>query len=107
MTLPLRQPFAPMEALSVDSIPVGEAWRYEPKRDGFRCLAFRDGAKIRPLDEPLFSGIGSVWQAQAENNGEIVVLADGAFSFDALTSYLMGFAGMISQFSATRSQRLR
>ena len=25
MTLPLRQPFAPMEALSVDTIPVGEA----------------------------------------------------------------------------------
>ena len=28
-----------MEARSVDSIPVGEAWRYEPKWDGFRCLA--------------------------------------------------------------------
>jgi ATP-dependent DNA ligase len=46
MTLPLRQPFAPIEAQSVDSIPVGEAWRYEPKWDGFRCLAFRDGAKV-------------------------------------------------------------
>ena len=37
MILPL--PFAPMAARSVDSIPVGEAWRYEPKWDGFRCLA--------------------------------------------------------------------
>jgi len=37
MILPL--PFAPMEARSVDSIPVGEAWRYEPKWDGFRYLA--------------------------------------------------------------------
>ena len=35
-----------MEALSVDAIPVGEEWQYEPKWDGFRALAFRDGAKI-------------------------------------------------------------
>ena len=35
-----------MEALSVDVIPIGEEWRYEPKWDGFRCLAFRDDAKV-------------------------------------------------------------
>jgi ATP-dependent DNA ligase len=46
MTLPLTLPFRPMEALSVDEIPVGPAWRYEPKWDGFRCLVFRDGSKI-------------------------------------------------------------
>src|SRR5262249_30239407 len=43
MTLPLHPPLPPMEALSVDAIPVGEDWQCEPKRDGFRCLAFRDG----------------------------------------------------------------
>jgi ATP-dependent DNA ligase len=46
MALPLRIPFGPMEALSVDTIPVGAAWQYEPKWDGFRALAFRDGDKI-------------------------------------------------------------
>ena len=31
---------------SVDEIPAGDGWQYEPKWDGFRCLAFRDGEKI-------------------------------------------------------------
>jgi ATP-dependent DNA ligase len=35
-----------MEALLVSAIPAGENWEYEPKWDGFRCLAFRDGAKV-------------------------------------------------------------
>jgi ATP-dependent DNA ligase len=39
--LPLRQPFLPMEAKSVEQIPIGGEWQYEPKWDGFRCLIFR------------------------------------------------------------------
>ena len=35
-----------MEAESVDEIPVGPEWQYEPKWDGFRCLVFRDGKSI-------------------------------------------------------------
>ncbi|HEX7860155.1 MAG TPA: ATP-dependent DNA ligase [Verrucomicrobiae bacterium] len=35
-----------MEALSVDEIPTGDEWQYEPKWDGFRCLAFRDGNEV-------------------------------------------------------------
>ena len=35
-----------MEALSVDEIPTGEEWQYEPKWDGFRCLVFRDRDKV-------------------------------------------------------------
>jgi ATP-dependent DNA ligase len=35
-----------MEALSVDEIPTGDGWQYEPKWDGFRCLVFRDGDKV-------------------------------------------------------------
>ena len=44
--LPIRPPFMPMEAKSVESIPEGQNWQYEPKWDGFRCLVFRDGAKV-------------------------------------------------------------
>ncbi len=47
MALPLHLPFSPMEALSVDEIPTGTQWRYEPKWDGFRCLASRDGEEIQ------------------------------------------------------------
>ena len=32
----------PMEAASVDELPEGSDWQYEPKWDGFRALAFRD-----------------------------------------------------------------
>ena len=35
-----------MEALLVDKIPAGPNWQYEPKWDGFRCLVFRNGAKV-------------------------------------------------------------
>jgi ATP-dependent DNA ligase len=35
-----------MEALSVDAIPQGEEWQYEPKWDGFRCLLFATGTKL-------------------------------------------------------------
>ena len=40
--LSLHPPLAPMEALSVDELPKGDCWQYEPKWHGFRCLAFRD-----------------------------------------------------------------
>lgn len=46
MPLALRPPLSPMEALSVEQIPTGEEWQYEPKWDGFRCLVFRDGTKV-------------------------------------------------------------
>ena len=46
MTLPIKRPYPAMEALLVSEIPAGENWEYEPKWDGFRCLAFRDGKKV-------------------------------------------------------------
>ena len=47
MSLPLRYPYPPMEAQSAGALPDGGGWQYEPKWDGFRCLAFRDGARVR------------------------------------------------------------
>jgi ATP-dependent DNA ligase len=83
-----------MEALSVDTIPVGAAWRYEPKWDGFRCLAFRDGDKVelqsksgRSMSRYFPELVGAVGKLKPRNfvlDGEIVVPADRAFSFDAL-----------------------
>src|ERR1700716_1448792 len=35
-----------MEARSVDAIPRGAEWQYEPKWDGFRCLLSRDGSSV-------------------------------------------------------------
>ena len=44
--LPIPLTLKPMEAEPVDDMPRGKGWLYEPKYDGFRCLAFRDGDKI-------------------------------------------------------------
>jgi ATP-dependent DNA ligase len=35
-----------MEAREVDTIPTGTGWLYEPKWDGFRCLAFKAGDHV-------------------------------------------------------------
>lgn len=47
MTLPVPFTLKPMEAEPVDELPGGKGWHYEPKYDGFRCLAFRDSADVR------------------------------------------------------------
>ena len=56
---PMPIPFdsKPMEAEPVDELPGGPGWLFEPKYDGFRCIAFRDGDKVdlqsknqKPLD---------------------------------------------------------
>jgi len=37
---------SPMEAKSRQALPEGGGWRYEPKWDGFRCLAFKAGDRV-------------------------------------------------------------
>jgi ATP-dependent DNA ligase len=38
---PVPVDLPPMEARLVDDLPEGPGWQFEPKWDGFRCLAFR------------------------------------------------------------------
>ena len=40
-------PIESMEALLVDALPEGEGWQFEPKWDGFRCLAFKEAGAVR------------------------------------------------------------
>jgi ATP-dependent DNA ligase len=94
MALALRPPFPPMEALSVDEIPTGTEWQYEPKWDGFRCLIFRDGDTVELQSKSgqaltryfpeLIAAVLSIEATTFVIDGEIVVPVDGAFSFDAL-----------------------
>ena len=37
---------APMEAKLVTGLPTDAGWQFEPKWDGFRCLAFRAGNDV-------------------------------------------------------------
>ena len=94
MARALRPPFPPMEALSVDEIPTGEEWQYEPKWDGFRCLVFRDGDTVELQSKSgqsltryfpeLVEAVRGIKATAFVLDGEIVVPVDAAFSFDAL-----------------------
>ena len=79
----------------VDELPRGD-WIYEPKWDGFRCLAFREGDEIdlrsrhdRPLARyfpELVSGLSELDSASFVLDGEIVVPGPAGLDFDALLS---------------------
>jgi ATP-dependent DNA ligase len=94
MKLEVKPPFPPMEALSVDEVPTGEGWQYEPKWDGFRCLAFRDGDKVelqsksgQPLARyfpEIVEGLRALKAPRFALDGELVIPANGALSFDDL-----------------------
>jgi ATP-dependent DNA ligase len=46
VALPLKPPVLPQLARSRASLPDAEGWAYEPKWDGFRAIAFVDGADV-------------------------------------------------------------
>jgi ATP-dependent DNA ligase len=46
VTLPLTPPIEPQLARPGKELPLGEQWSYEPKFDGFRAIAFVDGAEV-------------------------------------------------------------
>lgn len=83
-----------MEARSVEEIPTGDGWQYEPKWDGFRCVAFRDREQIylqSKAGQPLARYFPDVAAAFAQLpgkhfvlDGELVVPIGGALSFDEL-----------------------
>jgi ATP-dependent DNA ligase len=83
-----------MEALLAEQLPDGEGWQYEPKWDGFRCLARRDGADItltsksgKPLGR-FFPEVVEMLAKLAEPrfllDGELIISVDDALAFDAL-----------------------
>ena len=83
-----------MEALLAAELPAGEGWQYEPKWDGFRCLARRDGAEITLTSKsgkPLGRYFPEVVEILAEVkekhfllDGELVISLDDALSFETL-----------------------
>ena len=98
-----------MEALSVDAIPAGEEWQYEPKWDGFRCLAFRDEDKIElqsKSQQPLARYFPELVRAFSEVkarrfvlDGEIAVPEGTSFSFDALLQRIHPAASRVERLS--------
>lgn len=94
MSLPLAFPYPPMEAKSAEALPDGSSWLYEPKWDGFRCLAFKDKDAVRiqskagkPLGRYFPDIVEALQLLEAKQfvlDGEIVIPVDGRLSFDEL-----------------------
>jgi ATP-dependent DNA ligase len=92
--MPLKPPLPPMEAHSVEEIPAGPGWQYEPKWDGFRCIAFRNGENVslqskagQPLARYFPDIVAALARLRAQQfvlDGELVVPVRGALSFDEL-----------------------
>lgn len=90
----LRSDYAPMEAQPVDSLPTGQAYLYEPKWDGFRCLAFKHDSRVelksrnaRPLDRYFPEVTAALNDLQADNfalDGELIIEHGEDLSFDDL-----------------------
>ncbi|MGO4843867.1 ATP-dependent DNA ligase, partial [Rhizobiaceae sp. 2RAB30] len=69
-------------------------WQYEPKWDGFRCLAFKEGASVdlraksgKPLGRyfpELVERLRSLPSEHFVLDGEIIIEIDGKASFEAL-----------------------
>jgi ATP-dependent DNA ligase len=80
--------------LLVSEIPAGENWEYEPKWDGFRCLAFRDGQKVelqsksgQPLERYFPEIVAALLNLKAKQfllDGELVIPSGEGLSFDDL-----------------------
>ena len=107
MQLPVMPPVKPMLAKAVHEVPREAGLLYEPKWDGFRCIAFRDGAEIElgsRNDRPLtryFPELVELLQAALPDrcvvDGEIVVVTDGGLAFDTLQQRLHPAASRVKK----------
>jgi len=100
-----------MEAKIAGVIPTGPEWEYEPKWDGFRCLAFRSGKEVElqsKAGETLtryFPEIQTtLLQAAASKfvlDGELIVVEHGHLSFDDLLRRIHPAASRVRMLSET------
>ncbi len=109
MSLPLKPPLKPQLARSARDLPEGDGWRYEPKWDGFRIIAFRDGDDVylqsrggKPMDRYFPEVIAQVKAMPAERvvlDGEVVIEIDGVQEFDLLSQRIHPAASRVQKLS--------
>ena len=106
-----------MEARSAESLPnePGE-WQFEPKWDGFRCLAFKEGGAVElkgksgtSLSRFFPEVVATLQDAPFERfvvDGELVIELNGRITFDALQARLHPAASRIRRLSYETPARL-
>ena len=116
--LPLQPPYPAAEAKSVKEVPRGSEWLYEPKWDGFRCLAFRSGDEVvlqSKAGQPLTRYFPEIAEAlrtlparKFVLDGEIVVASPNGFDNAGNTGVALDFDALLQRIhpAASRIQRL-
>jgi ATP-dependent DNA ligase len=114
LDLPIRPPYPPAEAKPVKELPRSPGWLYEPKWDGFRCLAFRSGDEIvlqskagQPLTRYFPEIVAALRDLRARKfvlDGEIVIRApvprrQTTLDFDALLQRIHPAASRVQRLS--------
>jgi ATP-dependent DNA ligase len=99
-----------MEARSVEEIPQGPEWQYEPKWDGFRCILARDAGDIamfsksgQDLKRYFPEIVAAALDLNAKSfilDGEIIVPVEGQFSFDDLLQRIHPAASRVKRLAA-------
>ncbi len=84
----------PMEAKVAAELPTGEGWQFEPKWDGFRCLAYKSGGRVelraksgKSLSRYFPEMVAALERARADEfvlDGELAVPVGDSLSFSAL-----------------------
>lgn len=100
-----------MDANPADQLPKGPEWSYEPKWDGFRCLAFRDGSGValesksqKPLTRyfpELVAALKNLRPGKFVLDGEIAIPVDGSLSFDDLLMRIHPAESRVKKLSET------
>ncbi|MBV9332720.1 MAG: ATP-dependent DNA ligase [Candidatus Eremiobacteraeota bacterium] len=83
-----------METRQAAKIPKGEEWTYEPKWDGFRCLAFRNGDDVELQSKSgetltryfpeIVAALKTAPEEQFVTDGELLIITGESADFDAL-----------------------
>src|SRR5215472_15902458 len=107
MAFVIKPPLPPMETRSADEIPSGPGWQHEPKWDGLRCIAFRDGDNVylqsksgQPLARYFPDIVEALGRLLAKNfviDGELAVPVNRALSFDELQLRLHPAASRVAK----------
>ena len=112
----IEDQLAPMEAKSVEVLPEGDGWQFEPKWDGFRCLVFKQGDAVelvsksgKPLARYFPEVAGAVAALPVDRvvlDGELLIPVGPTLSFEALQMRLHPAESRIRKLSAETPARL-
>jgi ATP-dependent DNA ligase len=105
-----------MEALFATELPDGDGWQYEPKWDGFRCIARRDGENVEMISrsgKPLgryfpevLEILGRTKEKRFILDGELILPLADRLDFEALQMRLHPAESRIRKLAAETPAQL-